>query len=344
MTETFVKNTIKQSECESIEKPSPTSHQDSTQATNPTGTAAKTPAERKQDTGLAGATTSASKETVKHEATVTTESQLNDGGQVMNDSTNVKHDESQQGPNVKFKELLQNEQNAIECITKGIDAGKYLKAIRDDGLYVLRINPKTQRPFTWEDYCNDVLKVSIQYVDRKILAWITREKIKPQIDKKFFDELPLTISMWVELHKRAEGERIKVLKGLITEFDEEGKSLGSLKARDIRDFQIHAVHNDFSEEDNEDDDEGIEETDEVAIDSDEPMDIVQMADDVRHGKTTDISRLSPVNRKELRTKLEAMLEESREVQNNIETFLKELETDTDQSSEQGIEEGAGQVA
>ena len=116
---------------------------------------------------------------------------------VRTDDGNVQSDKATV---IELTKLQENEQNAIDCIAKGIEAGKYLNAIRDDNLYVHRINPKTQKSYTWEAYCYDVLKVSLQYVDRKIIAWETREMVKRQIDKDIFDELPLTVSIWVELH------------------------------------------------------------------------------------------------------------------------------------------------
>lgn len=324
MSETNIKkNTTMSSGGESIEKSLSASEQDTNQETNLTGATAPVTPDKPSVTA-------------------------NEASPMPNVQAENAHDEAQPESNAKLAaELQENTQLAVDCLAKGIESGKYLSTIhkKPQRLYQYRIDPKTQKGYIWEDYCTDVLRISVQYANRKIAAWENREMVRPHISPQDFAELPLTTSPWVELGKRPENEQIEVIKGIIAEFRKDGKSLGRLTASDIMDFQINK-QDEPSEGDNYDDDEGTVnagDTDDTSA-FDEPVDVAQMANDVRNGKPTDYSRLSPVNREELRTKLEAMLEESREVQNNIETFLKELDSDADQGTDQGTEQDSEQDA
>lgn len=237
------------------------------------------------------------------------------------------------GEQQKAEELAECEQKVRDCVRNGLDTvGKYLCAIHDGKLYAHRINPKTEESYTWEDYCTDVLKISVQYADRKIAAWKTREKVKPYIDEQDYDELPLTTAPWVEVSRRDKNEQVDVIKGLISKFKKENIPLGRMKASDVRDFQLNEVEQDDSTDDDVDDEEGsLDDSDAV---SEEPMSLDQMADYVANGIPTDFTRLSPLNREELRKKLEDMLDENCKVQEHIKTALKELDNDAEQTTDQ----------
>ena len=237
------------------------------------------------------------------------------------------------------EELPECEQKVRDGVRGSLDTvGKYLCAIRDKKLYTHRINPNTGKPYTWEEYCPDVLKISVQYADRKMAAWKTREKVKRHIDEKVFDELPLTTSPWVELSRRDENEQVDVIQGLISKSREENVPLGRLKASDVRDFQINTVVQDEPSDegnyDDEDDEEGgLDDSDAIP---EEPMAIKKIAQDVANGRTIDFTSLSPANCEELRKELENMLEENKKeieerkkVQSSIESFLKMLDDEAD---------------
>ena len=72
-----------------------------------------------------------------------------------------------------LKDLEEIEKKYFEELTKCHGSSdKYFYLIEDAELYKLRINPKTQKEYTWFDYCQEILGVKIIF-DRHVPGELT---------------------------------------------------------------------------------------------------------------------------------------------------------------------------
>ena len=245
---------------------------------------------------------------------------------------------SKQETETQSADLETNTQLALNALKSGIGAGEHFLNIRKNELYNQRQNPKTQKAYTWPAYCRDFFGISIQYADRLMNGWTARNQMSNEIDEKDFNELPVTVNFWVELDKIPEAERGIVLRNLITQFKEKGKSLRRLRAKDILECQIDDEDDELSDDGNE-----VEEADEAdendEITGTEPnMDLDQMVEDVKAGRHPVHTDLAAASRMALRSKLEETLEESKKVQSNIESFLQMLDDEAEDEAKKGSEQ------
>lgn len=225
---------------------------------------------------------------------------------------------SQQEAEASLLDLETNTQLAVDALKNGIKAGEYLSNIRDHHLFVKLKNEKTGKAYTWDEYCHDYIGESRQYVDRKIKAWKTRAEMEPKFEKELFELLPVTTDFWVQLGNVPEVERESVLKQLIGQFQASGKTLRSLKAKDIKKHLESA--------DEEDESSDVDAESEECDEQETPMTPEQLIEDLKSGKRTDFKDVPVEIREALRLKLQEGLADIENLKVIFENALQNLDS------------------
>ena len=230
----------------------------------------------------------------------------------------VSDGDSQQQAETSLLDLETNTQLALDFLKSSIKAGEYLLNIRDNHLFVKLMNKKTGKAYTWDEYCHDFLGVTRQYADRKINAWKTRAEMEPKFEKELFELLPVTTDFWVQLGNVPEVERESVLKQLIGQFQASGKTLRSLKAKDIKKHLESA--------DEEDESSDVDAESEECDEQETPMTPEQLIEDLKSGKRTDFKDVPVEIREALRLKLQEGLADIENLKVIFENALQNLDS------------------